>query len=145
MEIIKYLPDILICIVFSIAIVVVIINFVKSSPAEKKKRIVNILFGLAAEAERAYGSKTGKIKKSQVIAWFYKRYPVMGAFISEETLGNKIDEAAAELTTYLKDNPEAAANLLGIYPDINLDDFYFDDNSDVAEIPDYTNGASGKE
>lgn len=121
MEIIKYIPDILICIVFLIAIIITIVKLVKSSPAEKKKRIVNILFGLAAEAERAYGSKTGKIKKSQVIAWFYKRYPIMGAFISQETLSDKIDEAAAELTKYLMENPEAAVNLLGIYPEIELD------------------------
>lgn len=121
MEIIKYLPDILVCVVLLTAIIVTLIKFAKSSPAEKKKRLVNILFGLAAEAERAYGSKTGKIKKSQVIAWFYKRYPIMGAFISQEVLSDKIDEAAAELTIYLKENPEAALNLLGIYPEIELD------------------------
>lgn len=115
----NYIPEIIIAILGILAIILAVFVFIRMSPEKRKELIAKIIFALAVEAERMYGSKTGQAKKQQVIAWFYERYRWLALFISEEVLGEKIDIIAAEMTTYFKENPEAAMNILGYILDQN--------------------------
>lgn len=86
---------------------------IKASPEQRREMINKILFALAIEAERLYGSKTGQAKKAQVIAWFYERYGWLSSFVTEEQLGEWIDTVVEYMTEWLASNPAAAKNILG--------------------------------
>lgn len=92
-------------------IVITAICFIKASPEQRREMINKILFALAIEAERLYGSKTGQAKKAQVIAWFYERYGWFSSFVTEEQLGKWIDAAVEAMTDWLASNPIAAENI----------------------------------
>lgn len=91
----------------------VVISLIKASPEKRREMINKILFALAIEAERLYGSKTGQAKKAQVIAWFYERYGWLSRFVTEEQLGEWIDTVVEYMTEWLASNPAAAINILG--------------------------------
>lgn len=112
--ILEHIPEILIGLVFVIAVVFFIIRYVKSTPEQKKKIIADIIYALALKAEQEYGSKTGQAKKKQVIAWFYEKYPALSYILSEDELGSYIDDVVGDMNEYLKNNPDAARNILGI-------------------------------
>lgn len=109
----EYIPEIIIGIIGLIAVVFFVILLIKSTPKQRQEIINKVLFSLATEAEKLYGSKTGQVKKAQVIAWFYERYRWLSIFISEDELSVMIDTAAAKLTEYLQSNPVGAVNILG--------------------------------
>ena len=95
-----------------VAAIAVAVKVIKASP-EKRREIINkILFALALEAERLYGSKTGQAKKAQVIAWFYERYSWLSSFVTEEQLSKWIDAVVEAMTDWLASNPVAAENVL---------------------------------
>ena len=94
------------------AIVIFLIFFIKSTP-EKRREIVNeLLFALAVEAERLYGSKTGQIKKKQVIAWFYERYKWLARLIPQDVLSEWIDDVVSDFNVWMKSNPAGASNII---------------------------------
>lgn len=111
MTTVELIPWIILGIIVIAAIVIVAIRFIKATPAQRKEMINKILFALAIEAERLYGSKTGQAKKAQVIAWFYERYSWLSNFVTEEQLGEWIDAVVETMTDWLASNPVAAANL----------------------------------
>lgn len=113
MEILKYMPEILISLIIAVGTIVYIIRFIKSTPAEKKEIIGKILYALALKAEQEYGSKTGIAKKNQVIAWFFEKYPALVYVLSKEQLSEYIDEIVGEMNLWLKSNPVAQMNILG--------------------------------
>ena len=92
--------------------IAVVVMIIKASPEQRKEMINKILFALALEAERLYGSKTGQAKKAQVIAWFYERYSWLSKFVTEEQLGEWIDAVVETMTEWLASNPVAAENVL---------------------------------
>ena len=94
------------------AAIAVVITVIKASPEQRREMINKILFALALEAERLYGSKTGQAKKAQVIAWFYERYSWLSSFVTEEQLGEWIDTVVEYMTEWLQSNPVGAANIL---------------------------------
>lgn len=94
------------------AAIAVVITVIKASPEQRREMINKILFALALEAERLYGSKTGQAKKAQVIAWFYERYSWLSKFVTEEQLGEWIDAVVESMTEWLASNPVGAANIL---------------------------------
>ena len=106
------IPWIILGIIAIAAIVIVAIRFIKATPAQRKEMINKILFALAIEAERLYGSKTGQAKKAQVIAWFYERYSWLSKFVTEEQLGEWVDAVVETMTDWLASNPVAAENIL---------------------------------
>lgn len=95
-----------------VAAIAVVITVIKASPEQRREMINKILFALALEAERLYGSKTGQAKKAQVIAWFYERYRWLSSFVTEEQLGEWIDAVVEAMTDWLASNPVAAENVL---------------------------------
>ena len=107
------IPWIVFGIVLVVGIAIAAICFIKASPEQRREMINKILFALAIEAERLYGSKTGQAKKAQVIAWFYERYGWLSRFVTEEQLGEWIDTVVEYMTEWLASNPAAAKNILG--------------------------------
>ena len=95
-----------------VAAIAVAVKAIKASPEKRREMINKILFALAIEAERLYGSKTGQAKKAQVIAWFYERYSWLSSFVTEEQLGERIDAVVEYMTEWLQSNPVGAANIL---------------------------------
>ena len=93
------------------AAIVVVVKVIKASPKQRREMINKILFALALEAERLYGSKTGQAKKAQVIAWFYERYSWLSSFVTGGQLGGWLDAVAEYRTEGLASNPLAAANI----------------------------------
>lgn len=93
------------------AAIAVVMKVIKASPKKRREMINKILFALALEAERLYGSKTGQAKKAQVIAWFYERYSWLSKFVTEKQLGEWIDTVVEAMTDWLASNPVAAANI----------------------------------
>ena len=94
------------------AVIVAVIYLIKKTPEKRAEAINKILFALAIEAERLYGSKTGQAKKAQVIAWVYERYKWISYFISMERLSEWIDIVVEQMTDWLASNPLGAANIL---------------------------------
>lgn len=107
------IPEIVLALLGALMLAAAVFVFIRMSPEKRKELFAQIIFSLAVEAERLYGSKTGQAKKQQVVAWFYERYRWLAIFIAEDVLSDKIDKIAEEMTTYFKENPEAAYNILG--------------------------------
>ena len=108
--------EIAICVILGVAAVAaaiaIVVKVIKASPEQRREMINKVLFALALEAERLYGSKTGQAKKAQVIAWFYERYSWLSKFVTEEQLGEWIDAVVETMTEWLQSNPVAAENVL---------------------------------
>ena len=109
---VEAIPWIIIITALGAAIIAVVVSLIKASPEKRVEMINKILFALALEAERLYGSKTGQAKKAQVIAWFYERYNWLSKFVTEEQLGEWIDAVVEVMTDWLASNPVAAENIL---------------------------------
>ena len=109
----NYIIGAIIIIALAALIGVAVYKFAKATPEKRRQLIGQLLYTLAVEAERLYGSKTGQVKKMQVIAWFYARYKWLSWFVTEKTLGDWIDETVASMNEWMKSNPVGAANLLG--------------------------------
>lgn len=108
----EMIPWIIITLALAASIIAVVVSLIKASPEKRVEMINKILFALALEAERLYGSKTGQAKKAQVIAWFYERYSWLSNFVTEEQLGEWIDTVVEYMTDWLQSNPVGAANIL---------------------------------
>lgn len=113
MAITDYIAIALGAIIAVVLLVVFIMAFIKMSPENRRGTINKILYALAVEAERLYGSKTGEVKKKQVIAWFYERYKWLSFFMTEEELSMLIDDVVESLNEWLQSNPVGARNLIG--------------------------------
>ena len=109
----NYLPEIAGALIIAIALVLLILWFVRATPAKRCELLDQILYALAIEAERLYGGKTGQAKKKQVVAWFYERYKWLALFVSREKVEEYIDAVVDRLNEWMKSNPIGAANLLG--------------------------------
>lgn len=73
-----------------------------------KKQIATMLLYLVAQAEIEFGSKTGKLKYSAVSTWIYERIPTTAKlFLSTQIIDKLIEDAVAQLQTYLEDNIHA--------------------------------------
>lgn len=107
----EMIPWIIITLALAASIIAVVVSLIKASPEKRVEMINKILFALALEAERLYGSKTGQAKKAQVIVWFYERYSWLSKFVTEKQLGEWIDTVVEAMTDWLASNPVAAANL----------------------------------
>ncbi len=110
----NYLPEVVGAVIILIALIFVILWFVRATPEKRRELMDQILYALAIEAERLYGSKTGQAKKKQVVAWFYERYKWLALFVSRDKVEEYIDVAVDKLNEWMKSNPTGAANLLGV-------------------------------
>ena len=74
--------------------------------------VAKLVYGLVIEAEKDLGSKTGQLKKKQVISKVYKQLPVCIRFIvNEATVERFINEAVHFMKEALEQNNSTLASL----------------------------------
>ena len=74
--------------------------------------VAKLVYGLVIEAERDLGSKTGQLKKKQVISKVYRQLPVCIRFIvNEATVERFINEAVHFMKEALEQNNSTLASL----------------------------------
>lgn len=77
--------------------------FIRRALTKKDGIAKKIIYGLVLSAEAELGSKTGQIKKQQVLSWFYSNYPVIALFVPQKTADLLIEEAVKHIDKVLKD------------------------------------------
>ena len=74
--------------------------------------VAKLVYGLVIEAEKDLGSKTGQLKKKQVISKVYKQLPVCIRFVvNEATVSRIIDEAVHFMKESLEQNNSTLSSL----------------------------------
>lgn len=74
--------------------------------------VAKIIYGLVIEAEKDLGSKTGQLKKKQVISKVYSQLPVFIRFVvNEATVSRMIDEAVHFMKKSLEQNNSTLSSL----------------------------------
>ena len=100
--------DILLAIVFALFFGV-LLSYLASKP---NGIVAELVYGLVIEAEKDLGSKTGQLKKKQVISKVYKQLPVCLRFVvNEATVSRMIDEAVHFMKESLEQNNSTLSSL----------------------------------
>lgn len=87
----------------------ILLSYVVSRP---NGIVAKIIYGLVIEAEKDLGSKTGQLKKKQVISKVYSQLPVCIRFIvNEATVSRMIDEAVHFMKESLEQNNSNLSSL----------------------------------
>lgn len=100
--------DIVLAIVF-ILFFSILISYLASRP---NGIVAKLIYGLVIEAEKDLGSKTGQLKKKQVISKVYSQLPVFIRFVvNEATVSRIIDEAVHFMKESLEQNNSTLSSL----------------------------------
>lgn len=100
--------DIVLAIVF-LLFFGILISYLASRP---NGIVAKLVYGLVIEAEKDLGSKTGQLKKKQVISKVYRQLPVCIRFIvNEATVSRMIDEAVHFMKESLEQNNSTLTSL----------------------------------
>lgn len=100
--------DIILAIMF-IIFFSILISYLASRP---NGIVAKIIYGLVIEAEKDLGSKTGQLKKKQVISKVYRQLPVFLRFVvNEATVSRMIDEAVHFMKKSLEQNNSTLSSL----------------------------------
>ena len=100
--------DIVLAIVF-LLFFGVLLSYIVSRP---NGIVAKLVYGLVIEAEKDLGSKTGQLKKKQVISKVYRQLPVCIRFIvNEATVERFINEAVHFMKEALEQNNSTLASL----------------------------------
>ena len=74
--------------------------------------VAKLIYGLVIEAEKDLGSKTGQLKKKQVISKVYRQLPVFLRYVvNEATVSRLIDEAVHFMKESLEQNNSTLSSL----------------------------------
>ena len=98
--------------------------------------VAKLIYGLVIEAEKDLGSKTGQLKKKQVISKVYRQLPVFLRFVvNEATVSRLIDEAVHFMKESLEQNNSTLSSLseettLSELTTINGEPYYSEANND---------------
>lgn len=81
-------------------------DYLSKSEEEKKEialtQIRQSMLELVVKAEKEYGEKTGKLKRSKVFEEIYSKYPELKVIVSQEDLEKEIDKIIDENLDTLK-------------------------------------------
>lgn len=87
----------------------VLLSYIVSRP---NGIVAKLVYGLVIEAEKDLGSKTGQLKKKQVISKVYRQLPVCIRFVvNEATVSRMIDEAVHFMKEALEQNNSTLSSL----------------------------------
>ena len=87
----------------------ILISYLASRP---NGIVSKLIYGLVIEAEKDLGSKTGQLKKKQVISKVYSQLPVFIRFVvNEATVSRLIDEAVHCMKESLEQNNSNLSSL----------------------------------
>lgn len=82
-------------------------NYLNLSKQEKIniaiEQIRKTMLDMVVEAEKEYGSNTGKLKKSKVLNEIFDKYPVLKDYINQEDLEKQIDDIIDENLEKMKE------------------------------------------
>lgn len=77
----------------------------------KRRQVIQVLRYLITKADDELGSKTGQIKKGQVIAELHERLPfVITILFSEQDISDLIDKLVEDMQEFLKNREKALSN-----------------------------------
>lgn len=96
-------------------IIIAAVGFFKLPVAAQKEKIKEWLLYAVTEAERIFGSGTGKLKLRATFEWFVEKFSWVSKIVSFETFSGWVDEALNQMKDML-DNNES------IYAYVNGDD-----------------------
>ena len=100
--------DIVLALVFMLFFSI-LISYLASRP---NGIVAKLIYGLVIEAEKDLGSKTGQLKKKQVISKVYSQLPVFIRFVvNEATVSRMIDEAVHFMKESLEQNNSTLSSL----------------------------------
>lgn len=95
-------------IIGAIALILIIvtttIGFVKTPKSKQIEQVKECLLNWVIEAEKQFGSKTGKLKLSYCWDKLIQRFPAVSVFISFETFSLMIDVALENMREMLSNN-----------------------------------------
>lgn len=81
-------------------------NYLSKSEEEKREialtQIRQSMLELVVKAEKEYGEKTGKLKRSKVFEEIYSKYPELKSIVSQEDLEKEIDNIIQENLDQMK-------------------------------------------
>ena len=82
-------------------------NFLKKSKKEQQEaawaELSNIMLSLVSDAEQEWGSKTGEIKRAEVIKQVFEKYPVLSTLSTENDVLEKIDAMIDDALMQMRD------------------------------------------
>lgn len=82
-------------------------DFLKKSKKEQQEaawaELSNIMLSLVSNAEQEWGSKTGEIKRAEVIKQIFEKYPVLSTLSTENDVLEKIDVLIDDALTQMRD------------------------------------------
>lgn len=79
-------------------------KFLKKPTSEQIENVKQWLIWACIEAERMWGSGTGKIKIREVYDWFITKFPAISNVISFETFSTWVDLALEEARKIIETN-----------------------------------------
>lgn len=84
-------------------------RFFTLSSKEQKYKIRTVVLALVIEAEKMYGSKTGKVKLAHVYSLLIARFPYL-KYVPLSFIEKLIDESLEEMRELLETKPEILKN-----------------------------------
>lgn len=82
-------------------------DFLKKSKKEQQEvawaELSNIMLSLVSSAEQEWGSKTGEIKRAEVIKQIFEKYPALSTLSTENDVLEKIDVLIDDALTQMRD------------------------------------------
>lgn len=98
---------IVILISLAIKIYCSVTDFLKKSKKEQQEaawaELSNIMLSLVSNAEQEWGSKTGEIKRAEVIKQIFEKYPVLSTLSTENDVLKRIDIMIDDALTQMRD------------------------------------------
>lgn len=83
---------------------VLVVRFFKKPRAEQVAKVKEWLLLAVLEAEKQFGSGTGKLKLRSVYDMFVSRFPWLAKIVTFETFSGWVDEALGSVEDWLKDD-----------------------------------------
>ena len=113
----------------------ILISYLASRP---NGIVAKLIYGLVIEAEKDLGSKTGQLKKKQVISKVYSQLPVFIRFVvNEATVSRLIDEAVHFMKESLEQNNSNLSSL--------SEETTFSELTTITNEPDYSEANNDEE
>lgn len=84
--------------------IVIFYMLVRRALMQNDSRAWRIIYALVLSAEKYLGSKTGQVKKDQVLAWFYGKYPLLAIFLPKSEVDRMIEAAVFKINRFMQIN-----------------------------------------
>jgi hypothetical protein len=100
----EYWYIILAAVVMAVVGIVLAVRFFKQPSSKQVAKVKEWLLMAVLEAEKQFGSGTGKLKLRSVYDWFVARFPWIAKIVSFETFAQWVDEALDTVEQWLTED-----------------------------------------